>query len=63
MFKTGDKVKHLKTGGEYEILSCPEKNKRLEHCNEPFYIYVGKNSITWSRRVSEMEDGRFELIK
>ncbi len=58
-------VRHLKSGGEYIILKAPDKDRRLEHCDEPFYEYTSVMTVderVWIRRKSEMEDGRFERI-
>lgn len=57
----GQKVEH-KNGDTYTIIELPQDHKRLEDCNEPYYRYVGKDGIEWSRRVSQMEDGRFTAI-
>lgn len=61
-FKTGDFVIHKKTNKVYQIKKVPVKNKVLEYCNEPFYVYQTLNSyMKWFRCKSEMEDGRFVL--
>ncbi len=70
-FRVREEVRHLKNGGIYIILEVPFENRRLEHCNESFYIYMEKpknheelyGNIKWSRCKSEMEDGRFEVIE
>ncbi len=61
MFDKKDVVIHVKTGGRYEIVDTPNTYIRLEHCNEPFYVYrpIGLEMIQWLRCKSEMEDGRF----
>ena len=64
MYKVGDKVRHIKTGGEYEIVCVPSEEMRLEHNNETFYAYKGAMALgpCWHRSKSEMEDGRFEPV-
>lgn len=61
-FKIGESVLHIKTGRVYKIIGTPTHSMRLEHCNEPFYIYQDKDGIgtMWCRQKSEMEDGRFK---
>lgn len=62
-FKLNDQVIHVKSGDEYFILSIPDKVRRLEYCDEPFYKYVSlSDGIIWYRRKSEFEDGRFCII-
>lgn len=53
---------HVASGREYVIIELPEDHKRLEDCNEPYYRYVGADGIEWSRRVSQMHDGRFKPV-
>jgi hypothetical protein len=61
-FKKNDTIKHRK-GGEYFILSEPD-HRKLEYCNEPYYVYKALiDDSVWVRRKSEMEDGRFNLVK
>ena len=63
-FKKYQVVKHLKSGNEYVIKKVPDEDDRLEYCNESYYQYVSPiDGIKWNRRKSEMEDGRFELVK
>ena len=63
LFCRGDIITHVKTGKGYVILREPNKFLRLEHCNEPFYVYrsYGEHTVQvlWYRCQSEMEDGRF----
>lgn len=63
-FQLNDIVKHNK-GGLYRIVDVPDKNKRLEHFNQPFYSYmnIDDSSIVWLRCQAEFEDGRFILHK
>lgn len=60
-FILGQQVEH-KNGDKYTIIELPQDHKRLEDCNEPYYRYVGESGVEWSRRVSQMEDGRFTAI-
>jgi hypothetical protein len=66
-FEVGQIVKHVKTGGIYHIIGTPKDNYRLEHNNQPAYLYqsiegdIYANPI-WVRSQSEMEDGRFVLL-
>jgi len=53
-------VKHIKTGGLYQIVMTPYEGRRLEYCNEPYYEYIGGDGVKWIRCKSEMEDGRFQ---
>ena len=62
MFKPGDVVRHLKSGGFYVIDKLAKLEWNLEEC----YVYslLGDPSgVTWVRYKEEMEDGRFELIE
>lgn len=59
MYAINQSIKHVASGREYLVIELPESHKRLEDCNEPYYRYVGSDGIEWSRRVSQMEDGRF----
>lgn len=65
MFKKNDKVKHVNSGIIYVIKAVPDPYKLLEYCAEPYYEYAplssdpNKRQATWTRRQSEMEDGRF----
>lgn len=62
MFKVGDFVKHIKTGGSYKITQEPVHFKKLEYCNEEYYEYEQMSTgQKWVRRKSQMEDGRFIL--
>ena len=38
-FEVGQIVKHVKTGGIYHIIGAPKDNYRLEHNNQPAYLY------------------------
>lgn len=63
-FQVGDRVKHRK-GGEYVITKVPVEFCKLEYCNEMYYEYqfmIPGEVTFWIRRMSEMEDGRFEKI-
>lgn len=58
-FKVGQLVKRI-NGGTHKILSVPDEQRKLEHCDEPFYEYESVSSgEVWLRCQSEMEDGRF----
>ena len=60
MFERHQKIRHVKTGKVYVILTTPIEGSYLEYCNETYYTYVGGIPRTmWLRRTSEMEDGRF----
>jgi hypothetical protein len=58
LFPISTHVRHVKTGGVYEILITPDKGK-LEATGEPAYSYSDGGTV-WHRRQVEMEDGRFE---
>lgn len=65
-FAQGDTVKHLKTGGIYEILTFGRDVDTLEDV----VTYRCKNSrfkdereFTWTRKRAEFEDGRFEKVE
>lgn len=66
-FEVGQIVKHVKTGVIYHIIGTPKDNYRLEHNNQPAYLYqsiegdIYANPI-WVRSQLEMEDGRFVLL-
>lgn len=62
-FKSGDIVKHLKTGNLY-IVEIDSESCRLEATNEPAYAYRradGSDFRVWIRSAEKMEDGRFEI--
>lgn len=54
-------VRHIKSGGVYQILDLPSDN-RLESTGEPAYGYrdIKGSGPKWQRSQTEMEDGRFE---
>jgi hypothetical protein len=53
------KVKHVKTGGFYQII-CLAK---IEASLEDAYVYQALSNMTfWIRPKTEMEDGRFIAI-
>ena len=59
LFKPGDKLKHIKTGGLYKVLLIAN----IEASLEPAYVYESLQSHDfWIRPQAEMEDGRFELV-
>ena len=59
IFKPGDKLRHIKTGGFYKVLVLAN----IEATLEPAYVYESMQSHDfWIRPKDEMEDGRFELI-
>lgn len=60
VFEVGHYVKHTK-GSIYRVTGLP-LDHRLEETNEPCYTYTGVDGITWSRRQSEFEDGRFSIV-
>ena len=60
LFKPGSKLRHLKTGGFYKVVLLANVEANLE----PAYVYESMQTHDfWIRPKSEMEDGRFELIK
>jgi hypothetical protein len=60
LFKPGAKLKHLKTGGFYQVVLLAS----IEATLEPAYVYESMQSHDfWIRPQAEMEDGRFELIE
>jgi len=60
LFKTGAKLKHIKTGGFYKVVMLAN----IEATLEPAYVYESLQSHDfWVRPQGEMEDGRFELIE
>ncbi len=62
-FDLNDTVMHLKTRGKYKIWLVPCDEMKLEDGSLPFYAYYGKDGVRWYRCQSEMEDGRFKLVK
>lgn len=62
IYVLGQRLQHKKSKDNYIIIELPYKHKRLEDSNEPYYRYRGDDDIEWSRKVSEMEDGRFVAI-
>ncbi len=59
-FKPGDRLQHLKTGGYYKIIGFA----KIEATLVDAYVYESLQTFDWwVRPQSEMEDGRFELIK
>lgn len=64
-FEVGDVVKHLKSGGSYVVTGTPARVV-IEATLHPAYTYrqaVGNDDRIWVRPQTEMEDGRFELLK
>ncbi len=62
-FRVGDIVRH-KNRHEYLVIEVPDRWIKLEHCNEPFYLYEAIHLGTiWARCQSEFDDGRFTLIE
>jgi hypothetical protein len=62
MFKRGDKIRHVKSKTDYWVVATPDV-ARLEETNEPAYVYRSDfNNLWWTRRQSEMEDGRFVVV-
>lgn len=62
IFAQGDIVHHVRTGNEYVITMVPPQ-LRLESTNETAYAYKGSDDTIWIRAQSQMEDGRFVLVK
>jgi hypothetical protein len=57
-FPTGSKLKHLKTGGFYQIVGLA----KIEATLEVAYVYESlQTNDYWVRPQIEMEDGRFAL--
>lgn len=56
-FRLQAQVKHVKSGKVYRVIGIPTRI-RLEHNNEPAYMYTDGNEI-WVRSMREFEDGRF----
>lgn len=74
-FRRKQLVHHMGTGGTYRIVHTPD-TCRLEANNEPVYAYKDVEVATsrgtivdlrdaplWVRGQSEMEDGRFQVVK
>ena len=60
MSNENDKVWHVKSGGEYEILhhgmfQCADPKHDMEHV----VIYRGEDQRIWVRPATEFVDGRF----
>lgn len=62
LYFLGQRLQHVKNKDNYIIIELPYEHKRLEDSNEPYYRYRGDDGIEWSRKVSEMEDGRFVAV-
>jgi hypothetical protein len=59
LFKPGSKLRHIKTGGFYQVVLLANTEANLE----PAYVYESLQSHDfWIRPKTEMEDGRFELV-
>jgi hypothetical protein len=59
LFKPGNKLRHVKTGGFYKVVLLANVEANLE----PAYVYESLQSNDfWIRPKAEMEDGRFELV-
>ena len=59
LFKPGNKLRHVKTGGFYKVVLLANVEANLE----PAYVYESLQSHDfWIRPKAEMEDGRFELV-
>jgi hypothetical protein len=59
LFKPGNKLRHIKTGGFYKVVLLANVEANLE----PAYVYESLQSNDfWIRPKAEMEDGRFELV-
>jgi hypothetical protein len=59
LFKPGNKLRHVKTGGFYKVVLLAN----IEASLDPAYVYESLQSHDfWIRPKAEMEDGRFELI-
>lgn len=57
-FPIGSKLKHLKTGGYYQIVGLA----KIEATLQMAYVYESlQTNDYWIRPQIEMEDGRFEL--
>jgi len=59
LFKPGNRLRHKKTGGFYQVVLLAN----IEASLEPAYVYESMQSHDfWIRPKAEMEDGRFELV-
>lgn len=59
LFKPGNMLRHIKTGGFYKVVLLANVEANLE----PAYVYESLQSHDfWIRPKAEMEDGRFELV-
>lgn len=55
-FEPGQRVRHVKTGGLYQIICLAKIEKTLEDA----YVYQALSNMTfWVRPKTEMLDGRF----
>ncbi len=55
-FEPGQRVRHVKTGGFYQIICLAKIEKTLEEA----YVYQALSNMTfWVRPKTEMLDGRF----
>lgn len=62
LYRMGQRLRHVKSGGDYIIREVPD-HRKLEECNESFYEYENiSTGEVWERAKSKMEDGRFALI-
>lgn len=62
LFHKFQRVRHVKSGKEYEIRATPDE-ARIEKGWEPSYLY-GDDEIKYiSRSQAEMEDGRFVAVE
>jgi len=59
LFKPGDFLKHLKSGGFYRVVMLAN----IEATLQPAYVYESlRNQSFWIRPQAEMEYGRFVVI-
>lgn len=61
IFKKGDTVLHIASGGTYPITHLPSENV-LENSRRPAYGYTLPDGRTCWRAQHEMEDGRFTRV-
>ncbi len=62
MFRKGQVVKHLKTGGIYKIIGLPDEGYIIEETGELAYVYTD-GFLRFVRSVTKMEDGRFVKLE